>query len=169
MLGRGFRTHFGSLARARPQLGNARDRGVIIQTVVNEKASHHSAGSALAAPAVEVNNSAGVNFASDASQYPVISRLVDHVHIGNRLREVTDLVSGALARRAQCLLVRLEPILRPRQIDDRVDARVDEQLQLLRCLLSRACTRILAGEEPPRFNPPRVQQCVVRPPRRLID
>ena len=67
----------------------------------------------------------------------------------------------------QCLSVRLEAILRPRQIDDRVDARIDEQLQLLRCLLGRACTRILAGEQPPRFHPPRMQQCVVWPPASL--
>src|SRR5829696_7032820 len=158
MLRRRLRTRFAGLARARPQLGDARDRGVIIQSAVNEKASHHGAGSALASPAVEVNDSARVVFAFDASQYAVISGLVDDVHIGNRMAEVADLKSGTLARHTQCLSVRLEMILRPRQIHDRVYARIDEQLQLLRRLLSRARTRIFAGEEPPRFNPPRVQQ-----------
>src|SRR5215203_4171910 len=114
MLRRRLRTRFAGLARARPQLGDARDCGVVIQSAVNEKASHHGAGSALAAPAVEVNDSAGINFASDASQYLVISGLVDDAHIGNRMGEVADLKSGALARRTQCRLVRLEMILRPR-------------------------------------------------------
>src|SRR3954454_17459452 len=119
MLRRRFRAHFSCLARAPAQLGDARDRGVRIHAAVDEKASHHSAGSALAAPAEEVNDSAGVNFAPDASQYSVISGLVDDVHIGNRMGEVTDLVSDTLARRTQRLSVRLEMILRPRQIDDR--------------------------------------------------
>jgi hypothetical protein len=65
------------LARARTQLGDAGDRGFVVESVVDEKAADDSRGAALAAPAVEVNDSAGGYFASDASNdlvAPVLPR-----------------------------------------------------------------------------------------------
>jgi len=105
MLRRGLRTRFGGLACSGPQLGDARDRGVVVQALIDEKAAHHSAGPALTTPTVKVNDSAAIDFASDASQYPVISSLVEDIHIWNGMGEVTDLDTGALARSTQCLTV----------------------------------------------------------------
>ena len=113
---------------------------VIVEPVVDEKAADHRARSTLSAPAVDVNDSAGAHFVSDARQNPVVALLVDDAHVRNRIREVTDLSARLLGRHAQRLSIRIEAICRRRQIDDRVDPRVDEQAHLHRRLL-RCCAR----------------------------
>jgi hypothetical protein len=100
------------------QLGDARDGGVIVEAVVNEKAAHHGGRATLAAPAVEVNDSAGGDFISDAREDPVVAIPVNDAVVRNGMSEVMDFPSCSLRRELQCIPIRVEMIVRSRQIDD---------------------------------------------------
>ena len=52
--------------------------------------------------------------------------MVDHA-VGNGMREVSDLSSGLVGRTLKMLAVRVEVVLRSRQIDDRPNSCVDKQ------------------------------------------
>ena len=93
------------LAGAGSQLGNASDSGVIVEAVVDEETADHGRGTALAAPAVDVNDSAGRDFGSDASEDVVVAVVVDHAIVGNRIGVVPDLSSRLLDRELQCLSI----------------------------------------------------------------
>ena len=81
---------------------------------------------------MEVNGSSGIHFAVDARDDPVVSVLIDDTHVGNGMREVTNRAPRLVRCDVQRLLVRVEAILRRRQVDDRLDARLDGETNLLR-------------------------------------
>ena len=118
-------------------LGDPCNRTVVIQPTVDEQTSDHGARAALAAPAMDVNGSPGVHFAVDARDDPVVSVLIDDTDVGNGMREVTHRAPNLLRCDVQRLLIRVEVILRRRQVDHRLDARLDEQTNLLRRLPGR--------------------------------
>ena len=94
MLCRRLRTGVDGLACARTQLGDARDSGFVVESAVPEEAADDSRGAVLAAPAVEVNDSAGGYFASDASNDLAVAVLVDHTHVRNLMSEVVEVTYG---------------------------------------------------------------------------
>jgi hypothetical protein len=54
---------------------------------------------------VDVNDSAGRDFGSDASEDVVVAVVVDHANVGNRIGVVPDLSSRLLDRELQCLSI----------------------------------------------------------------
>lgn len=125
MLRQRLRAGVDGLARPGPQLSDASDRRVVVEAVVNQEAADHRAGATRTTPAVDVNDSATGYLASDSSEDPVVARVVDHAVVGNGMGEVPDVPSGLLGGTQQCLSVRIEEVMRRRQIDDRVDSRLD--------------------------------------------
>ncbi len=118
MLRQRLRAHLEGLARPGPQLGNASDCGLIVESVVNEEASDYGAGAALPAPAVKVNHSATVCFVSNARKDSVVAVLVDNTHVRNGMGEVMYLSSGLRRREFKRLSVRGEVVVSCRQIHD---------------------------------------------------
>jgi hypothetical protein len=110
MLGRGLRTRVRSLPGAGSQLGDARDGGVIVEAVIDQKTADHGRRATLVAPAVDVNDSAGGDFVSDAREDPVVAISVNDAVVRNGMSEVMDFPSGALRRELQCLPIRVEVI-----------------------------------------------------------
>ena len=72
------------LAGSAPQLLHAFYRGAVIESLVlDEPGSYHGAGTALAAPAVDVDDVSGVELPSDVFEDVVVARVVDDVGVGN--------------------------------------------------------------------------------------
>lgn len=67
-------------ASSSPQFLQARQGGAVVQAFGgDEPGPDHGADAALAAPAVDVNHSAGVELGPNVPEYPVVSRILDHV------------------------------------------------------------------------------------------
>jgi hypothetical protein len=75
-----------------------------------QKAADHGRRATLAAPAVDVNDSAGGDLVSDAREDPVVAISVNDAFVRNGMSEVMDFPSGALRRELQCLPIRVEVI-----------------------------------------------------------
>jgi hypothetical protein len=138
-------------------------REACYQPTVNQKAAHNDGGPSFADPAVKVNDSAGVDFISNASQDLVVAVLSYDTVVGNRIGVVPDSSSGLVGRDLQLLQIWVEAIVRRRQVDDRVHSRIYKQPDLFRCFRRRARTGVFACQQPPGFDPPRMQNRVVRP------
>src|SRR4051812_9119128 len=108
MLSSCLRARVYSLAGAGSQFGDTPDSGVIVEAVVDEETADHGRRPPLAAPAVDVNDSAGGNFGSDASEDPVVALQVDDAVVRNGMSEVTDFPSCSLRRELQWLPIRVE-------------------------------------------------------------
>jgi hypothetical protein len=75
-------------------------------------------GEALSKCPMEVNDSAGGDFISDAREDPVVAIPVNDAVVRNEMSEVPHFLSGPFRRELQCIPIRVEVIVRSRQIDD---------------------------------------------------
>lgn len=133
VLGLGVRDGVTRLLGSRPQAGKCSDRVVVVEPAIDESAAGDGAGSSFAAPAVHVDDPAGIDFAVDVGQDFVVPFLADR---GVEDREASvprpgpprlfDLFSQHVG-----VWVHVVEVVRVGQIDERVDAGVDEHTNLL--------------------------------------
>jgi hypothetical protein len=105
MLRRRLGAHVAGLPGTGPQLSDAGDRRFVVEPAINEKAADNGRRAALAAPTMEVNDSAVSDFGSDTSDDPVVSVMVEYTHIRNGMCEVTDFSACDLCREFQVLSI----------------------------------------------------------------